>query len=225
MSVPDLSQIHIQITPSGFAFAVFAAITLVSALMVVTLRNLFHCALFLGMSFIGVAGLYVLLNAEFLAAAQVLIYVGAITVLIMLAIMLTQRIMSARTRRVVIGGYLGFPVAAGIAAALIWGFSSADALSPLRLSQERADWADWTSSLSVSLLAPYLLPFELASVVLLVALVAAVVLAVEDRDPAHPEPLLQRGEGTETPSPLMGEGRGEGDQDAPQSEGGGNAPG
>ena len=172
---------HIQITASGVIFAVFAAITVISALMVVSLRNLFHCALFLGVSFIGVAGLYVLLNAEFLAAAQILIYVGAITVLIMLAIMLTQRIMSVRVRQVVMGGYLGGPVALGIAAALIWKFRYA---AGLFLPRPYVPDGGWTKPIAVALMAPYLLPFELASVVLLVALVAAVVLAVEDRNNA-----------------------------------------
>ena len=168
----------VQITASGVFFAVFAAITLISAIMVVSLRSIFHCALFLGLSFIGVAGLYVLLNAEFLAAAQVLIYVGAITVLIMLAIMLTERIMSVRMRQIIIGGFLGLPVALGIAAALIWCFGDVHDLFPV---ETYVPEGGWTMRLSQQLLTRYLLPFELASVVLVVALVAAVVLAVEDR--------------------------------------------
>jgi NADH-quinone oxidoreductase subunit J len=173
--VPNIS--HLQITASGVFFFVFAAVTLISAIMVVTLRNLFHCALFLGLSFMGIAGLYVILNAEFLAVAQVLIYVGAITVLLMLAIMLTQRIMSVKIRQVVVGGFLGFPVAAAIAAILIWSFQSAAAA----FQTETGPAVISTKELAINLLAPYLLPFELASVVLLVALVAAVVLAVEDK--------------------------------------------
>lgn len=171
---------HFQITGSGVFFFVFAALTIASAIMVVTLRNLFHSALFLGLSFVGVAGLYVLLHAEFLAAAQILIYVGAITVLIMLAIMLTEHIMSTRIRQVIAGGYLGLPVATGIAAALIWAFRQADGVF-LPASDVAAPQGGWTSWIARELLMPYLLPFELASVVLLIALVAAVVLAVEDK--------------------------------------------
>lgn len=74
------------------AFLVLGVLILVSALMVVTVRNLVHAALFLILCFAGVAGLYVLLQAEFLAVAQVLIYIGAITVLILFGIMLTRKI-------------------------------------------------------------------------------------------------------------------------------------
>jgi len=75
-------------------FYILAAIIVVSAILVVTLRNVFHSALFLVMAFFMVAGIYLMLNAEFLAAVQVLIYVGAITILMLFAIMLTHKIQS-----------------------------------------------------------------------------------------------------------------------------------
>ena len=67
-------------------FYVLAFMTAVSALMVVTLKNIFHSALFLALTFFSVAGLYLLLGADFLAGVQVLIYVGAITILMIFAI-------------------------------------------------------------------------------------------------------------------------------------------
>jgi NADH:ubiquinone oxidoreductase subunit 6 (subunit J) len=76
-------------------FYLLAAIIVISAILVVTLRNVFHSALFLVMTFFMVAGVYLMLNAEFLAAVQVLIYVGAITILILFAIMLTHKIQSS----------------------------------------------------------------------------------------------------------------------------------
>src|SRR4051794_4627268 len=76
------------------SFGIVSLITLLGALGVVTARNVFASGLFLVLSFMGVAGIYVLLEAPFLAAAQVLIYAGAVAVLILFAIMLTRRVMS-----------------------------------------------------------------------------------------------------------------------------------
>jgi NADH:ubiquinone oxidoreductase subunit 6 (subunit J) len=80
-------------------FAILAGITLGSALMVVTSRNLLHSALWLIASFFGIAGIFILLQAEFLAVVQVLIYIGAIAMLIIFAIMLTRRIMDPQQPR------------------------------------------------------------------------------------------------------------------------------
>ncbi|MEW6203356.1 MAG: NADH-quinone oxidoreductase subunit J, partial [bacterium] len=71
-------------------FYLFAVVIVVSALCVVSMRNIVHCAMFLACTFTGVAALYVLLDADFLAAIQILIYVGAVTVLILFAIMLSH---------------------------------------------------------------------------------------------------------------------------------------
>jgi NADH:ubiquinone oxidoreductase subunit 6 (subunit J) len=81
-------------------FYVLAAVIVVSAILVVTLRNVFHSALFLVLAFFTVAGIYLMLHAEFLAAVQVLIYVGAITILMLFAIMLTYQIQSKSIRQV-----------------------------------------------------------------------------------------------------------------------------
>src|SRR5476651_1825375 len=78
------------------AFAVLTLLTLGGAIMVVADRNLFHGALWLLVSLFGVAGFFVMLAAPFLAAVQVLVYMGAIVILIIFAIMLTQRMMGAR---------------------------------------------------------------------------------------------------------------------------------
>ena len=81
-------------------FYILAAIIVISGFLVVTLRNVFHSALFLVVTFFMVAGVYLLLTAEFLAAVQVLIYVGAVTILILFAIMLTYQIQSKSIRQV-----------------------------------------------------------------------------------------------------------------------------
>ena len=71
-------------------FVVCAAVVLGGALLVVTTRNLFHAAIFLIMSFFGVAGFYVLLEAGFFAVAQILVYIGAISILVIFSVMLTR---------------------------------------------------------------------------------------------------------------------------------------
>ena len=85
---------------SLFLFYLLAGVILVCAILVVTLRNIFHSALFLVLTFFFVAGIYLMLRAEFLAAVQVLIYVGAVTILILFAIMLTYQIQSRSIRQV-----------------------------------------------------------------------------------------------------------------------------
>ena len=183
----------------NFTFLALGFITLVSGILVVSLRNLIHAALMLGVSFVGVAGLYLLLNAEFIAAAQVLVYVGAITVLILFAIMLTQGLSGGRF----LGTVHYQPMIGATVAALMffimgrflwmhaWPAAYGNALQPI---------PDTPRILGMQLLTNYIIPFEVSSVLLLVALVAAIVLArdeektsveprsnviYDDTDPAH----------------------------------------
>ncbi|MER3468596.1 MAG: NADH-quinone oxidoreductase subunit J, partial [Thermoflexus sp.] len=81
-------------TPLQGMFLLFALLTLGAGLMTVLSRHLFHAVLYLILSLVGVAGLFVLLEAEFLAGVQVLIYIGAISILIIFAVMLTRRLMT-----------------------------------------------------------------------------------------------------------------------------------
>ncbi|MDO8588298.1 MAG: NADH-quinone oxidoreductase subunit J [Armatimonadota bacterium] len=165
-------------TGQGVAFAVLAAITIISALLVVTIKNIVRSALFLALSFVGVAGLYILLNAEFLAAVQVLIYVGAITVLMLFAIMLTQQIMSAKISQTTEWFWLALPMALAMLATLIFFFAMRT--YPVNPAPD-ALAVGTTMPLAEALLKPYLLPFELASFILLAALVGAIVIAREEK--------------------------------------------
>jgi len=165
MSVPQL------------IFILLTIITLGGGLGVVTSGSVFISALFLILSFVGVAGLYVLLNAGFLAAVQLLIYVGAIAVLILFVVMLTHRVMTEGTPQT--NGQWGIAAFLGVLLFL--------ALSALAL---RVDWpisggpppSDAVRALGQQLLSVqtgFVLPFEVASVVLLVALVGAIIIARE----------------------------------------------
>jgi NADH-quinone oxidoreductase subunit J len=153
-------------------FYVVAAFTLWAAGVVVLGKNIVRAAVALIFSFCGMAALYVLLDAEFLAAVQVLIYVGGITILLLFAIMLTSRIAAKAARVVNDQVVLSALVAVGLAVGLIYASTSglATSMGPPRLPET-------TPFLGRALLSTYALPFEVVSVLLLAALVGAIVLA------------------------------------------------
>jgi NADH-quinone oxidoreductase subunit J len=153
------------------SFACLAAVTVGSAVLVVTLRNLFHAVLALIAALLGVAGLYLMLLAEFVAAIHVLIYVGAVATLFLFVIMLTVRIDDAALRqsnRQVIPALAlcGVGLALLLAALLAAPWVLVDEIQPPGVQQIGHD-----------MLTTYLLPFEVVSLLLLVALIGAVTLA------------------------------------------------
>ncbi len=158
-------------------FLILSAVTLGSALAVVTQRNLFHAALFLILSFFGVAGLYVLLDAAFLAGIQVLIYIGAIAILIIFAVMLTRQVMRPVEPQV----NLQWAWAAGFSfvflALVVW----VTLRIPWPEQVSIPVTAESITRLGQALVDPqqYVLPFEVASVLLLVALIGSVAIARE----------------------------------------------
>lgn len=160
------------------AFVALLFITIVSAVVVVTTRHIVHAAIFLAFSFVGVGGIYLMLEAPFIAASQVLIYAGAITVLILFALMLTAQTVMREPRHARETKLLAAVVS------LVFFFA---VLLP---TLTRAGWPvrepvlgqpDTLRPLAQGLLGTYLFAFEVASVLLLVALVGAVVLAKEER--------------------------------------------
>ena len=153
-------------------FYILAAIIIGSAVMVVSLKNIFHSALFLVLCFFSVAGIYILLEAEFLAAVQILIYVGAITVLIIFAIMLTHKLYSAKIRQSNEQVIPGLIIVGTLLVATLFALSK----TAWKLSSE-IPTAQSTISIGKLLLTTYVLPFEVVSVVLLTALIGAVIIA------------------------------------------------
>ncbi|MCD6163412.1 MAG: NADH-quinone oxidoreductase subunit J [candidate division Zixibacteria bacterium] len=157
-------------------FYVLAIMAGVSALMVVTLKNIFHSALFLVLTLFSVAGIYVLLGAEFLAGVQVLIYVGAITILMIFAIMLTYQINNKSIKQVneqVVPASLIVLIFFGMSLFTLFktGWSVGDGSLPERNTFE----------LGRQLLSTYVVPFEVVSIVLLVALIGAIIIARQDK--------------------------------------------
>lgn len=165
--------------PLQIVFIITAATTLGAAVMVVTVRNLVHAALWLVVSLFGVAVMFVLLNAGFLAVAQVIIYIGAIAILMIFAIMLTRRVASESSPQVNRNWGLAAIFSVALFAGLAWmlgawsGFSTA--------LPEMSPRADPLRELGLALVSPdfYVIPFEVASVLLLAALIGAIMVAWE----------------------------------------------
>jgi len=165
-------------------FGILTILTIGGAISVARDRNLFHAALWLLLTLFGVAGFFVLLAAPFLAAVQVLVYMGAIVILIIFAIMLTRRMMGLHETE---NGQWGVSLAvAAIAFLLIAGtlFLASNGNSPLLPTTPKADLDTTTSlvNLGTSLVDPgqYALPFEVASLLLTGAMIGAIVIARED---------------------------------------------
>jgi NAD(P)H-quinone oxidoreductase subunit 6 len=167
----------IATTTEQLCFLILAATIVLGSLGVVLLSNIVYSAFLLGGVFLAVAGIYLLLNASFVAAAQVLVYVGAVNVLILFAIMLVNKkeslssIPSLLLRRVMSGA-----VCLGLLALLLRvAFTTAWPLpGPLPIGEEA------TIRIGEHFFSDYLLPFELASVLLLMAMIGAIVLARRD---------------------------------------------
>ena len=158
-------------------FYVFAIVTVASAGVVVLARSLIYNAFALLFTFFGVAGLYLLLGADFLAATQLLIYVGGILVLLLFGVMLTHKIYDLDLKTEVTQFLPGLIIAAGLFALLVNG-----AL--------RTQWAigggrppaPTTREIGRLFLGQYLLPFEAASILLLVALMGAAMIVRRRKD-------------------------------------------
>jgi len=160
-------------------FYTLAAILLFAGLRVITTRNPVHAALFLVLAFFTAAGIWLLLEAEFLAIALVLVYVGAVMVLFLFVVMMLDinidKLREGFWEYLPMAGTIGLLMA--VEMVMVLGgkyFGATKAVS------KPADYSN-TAEIGRVLYTEYLLPFELASVVLLVAIVAAIVLTLRDR--------------------------------------------
>ncbi len=164
----DLSTL---ITPGTLFFFMLAAVTLVSALGVALAPNILYSAFSLLGTLGGVAGLYLLLGADFVGIVQVLVYVGGILVLILFAVLLTNKIGELKLNNLSTGLMVGAPAAVALLALIVKGVTT----TAWPLTEEAT--APTTARLGDSFLREHLLPFELVSLVLLMALVGAMVIA------------------------------------------------
>lgn len=157
---------------STAVFYLIALITVVSAAVVAFSSNIIYSAFSLLGTFMGVAGLYIFLGADFVAGAQVLIYVGGILVLILFAVMLTHRITDVAITNRAAGRLPALLIGGVLIVLLVQAIRETAWVKAKEISYEPT-----TATIGELFLEQYLLPFELASLILLAAMIGAVVLS------------------------------------------------
>lgn len=155
-----------------YLFYLFAFMIVVAGILVVTLRDIFHCALMLVICMFSIAALYVLLGADFIAAVQVLIYVGAVSVLLIFAIMLTARVSGVGVKQ----QNEQVPIAM-ISTLAFMGITLYGLGKTVWNLKTTAPPDETVMALGKLMMTTYVVPFEVVSLVLLAALIGAVVIA------------------------------------------------
>jgi NADH-quinone oxidoreductase subunit J len=159
----------------SIAFWGLAVVLLAGALAVVLTRNLFHSVLYLALVLTATAGLFLSLDAEFLAAIQLLLYAGGVVTIAVFAIVVTERLVGDRITQTSRQIFTGFVISGALLVALLLVFRRA----PLTISRP-AVTGDLTRAIGQSLLTTYVLPFELLGVLFLAALLGALYFARPD---------------------------------------------
>ncbi len=172
-------------------FYVFSAVLLLAAFRVITARSTVHAALFLVLAFFSASCIWMLLRAEFLAIALVLVYVGAVMVLFLFVVMMldinTDSLREGFWRHLPLAGLIGALIALEMALVLMRGFQL-QAPVPSARSVEIGN----TKMLGIEIYTHYLYPLQRAAVLLLVAIIAAIVLTLRERkDSRHMDPSQQ----------------------------------
>lgn len=167
--------------PTAFLFYLFAAVTVFAALRVVTARNPVHSALYLVLTFFSAAAIWLLLRAEFLAITLVLVYVGAVMVLFLFVVMMldvnVDTMRQGFWRNLPVAAFVGAAVVLELAAVLWHQFGAVRSSDAPRLP---ADYSN-TKALGKLIYTEYVYAFEIAAVILLVAIVAAIALTLRKR--------------------------------------------
>lgn len=169
-------------TVTGFFFFPIAAVVLISAILVIVLRNPVHCALSLVLTFFSLAGLYILLNAQFIAAIQVLVYAGAIMVLFLFVIMLLNLDKEERVGEkhplqkafgIAIATFLLVVLGSVVAVGVLYGNKGIHTDAKVSIIGN-------TKAIAGLLFTDWVLPFEITSILLLAAIVGAIVLSKKE---------------------------------------------
>jgi NADH-quinone oxidoreductase subunit J len=173
-------------------FYVFSAVLVLAAFRVVTARSMVHAALFLVLSFFSAACVWMLLSAEFLAITLVLVYVGAVMVLFLFVVMMldinTDRLREGFWSHFPVAGMVGALIALEMALVLLRGFSTAQAPDAAAKAVQMGN----TKMLGIEIYTDYLYALQIAAVLLLVAIVAAIALTLRGRkDSRHQDPSQQ----------------------------------
>jgi NADH-quinone oxidoreductase subunit J len=179
-------------------FYFFSIVLLFAAFRVITARNPVHAVLYLVLAFFQASAIWILLKAEFLAIALVLVYVGAVMVLFLFVVMMLDIHVDSRRK----GFWTHFPLAAAVgvlialemAGVLMGGFRVADEPKAAELVGQAVHQVSNTRELGKLVYSQYLYPLEIAAVILLVAIIAAIALTLRQRkDSKHVNPAIQVG--------------------------------
>lgn len=157
-------------------FLILALATLLSAAAAMSLRNLVHCALSLVVTFAGLAALYLQLHAQFVGFAQVLVYVGAVAILIVFAILLTRSGDTPNQAVLAPGWLAGIIISAVVFAALGWAVLGSNALAAAAPEAPEVT----VKNIGDALMTKYILPLEVVGVLLTAAMIGAVIIAMKD---------------------------------------------
>jgi NADH-quinone oxidoreductase subunit J len=159
-------------------FLILAIMTLAGGVAAMTLRRLVHCALALTIAFAGLAALYLNLGAEFAGLAQLLVYVGAIAILIVFAILLTRGGDEAEEKRFSTAGFAGFVLALAVFGVLAWAVTTSSVANATVLpAAPQAGMRE----IGTALMQQYVLPLEVIALMLTAAMIGAVILALRER--------------------------------------------
>jgi len=159
----------------SLVFILTSILTIAGALAAALLRNLVHCALSLAVTFAGLALLYLQLDAQFAGFAQILVYIGAVAILVVFAIMLTRGSGIPEYRSFSSSWLAGLAIAAGVFALLAWAV-----IKSLPASVARAAPQATVQQIGQALMSSYVLPLEIVAVLLTVALIGAVIVAMPE---------------------------------------------
>ena len=157
-------------------FAIIAMLTIAAAVAAISLRNLVHCALALVVTFLGLAATYLQLNAQFVGFAQILVYVGAVAILIVFAILLTRSSETPQQSIVSKGWLSGIAVAVAVLGVLVWAINHSAIMQPGIPEPTEVT----VRQIGDALMTKYVLPLEVIGLLLTAAMIGAVIIAMRD---------------------------------------------
>ena len=166
-------------------FLLIAALTLLSAVAAMALRNMVHCALFAALTFGGLAALFLQLDAQFVGFAQILVYVGAVAILIVFAILLTRGSEPSSEPSFSKSWWVGIAVALLVFATLAGAVVSSP--NAIKAGQAKPDVHGdvVVQKIGIELMTRYVLPLEIAALLLTASTIGAVIIALHEKEPAN----------------------------------------
>jgi NADH-quinone oxidoreductase subunit J len=162
-------------------FLLIAGLTIAGSLAAVLLKNTVHCALALTIAFAGLAVMFLELDAQFAGFAQILVYIGAVAILVVFAILLTRGSETPKDTVYSKGPLIGLVVAAGIFALLGWAILQSTSVLPNEAAKPTVSVLDIGNALMTS----YVLPLEIVALLLTSALIGAVIIAMHEKEDAR----------------------------------------